>query len=156
MKCGRTIFVSGIFGCHFFFHSNETKQLRTSAHQSYRIFLMQRTWAYAHDPAESRSRKIDKESADSKADRGHLRPTIDSGHPCKCKSRTVPRGDYCLPLLKYDRQKGQPARNAMPRLDILASLTSLLCYLLSFIVYLLLFWARKRYKKGLCPSRKTC
>jgi len=38
----------------------------------------------------------------------------------------------------------------MLRPDMPASLPSLLCHLLSFIIYLLLFLVKTKYKKGLC------
>ena len=41
----------------------------------------------------------------------------------------------------------------MLRPDMSASLPSLLCHLLSFIIYLLLFLTKTKYKRGLCLSR---
>ena len=43
-----------------------------------------------------------------------------------------------------------PAHTSMLRPDMPASLPSLLCHLLSFIIHLLLFLVKTKYKKGLC------
>ena len=54
-----------------------------------------------------------------------------------------------------DRKREEPAYTTMLRPDMSASLPSLLFHLLSFIIYLLLFLAKTKYKRGLSLQRST-
>jgi hypothetical protein len=56
-------------------------------------------------------------------------------------------------LLNFATGKGKSLHTPMLRPDMSASLTSLLCHLLSFIIYLLLFLTKTKYKKDLCLWR---
>jgi hypothetical protein len=55
----------------------------------------------------------------------------------------------CVAAKKDLKTEGR-AHTTMLRPDMPASLPSLLCHLLSFIIYLLLFLVKTKYKKGLC------
>ena len=52
MKCGRAISASGISGCHFFSHSNETKRLRPRLTIRTGYSFYSETWRIVHQPLE--------------------------------------------------------------------------------------------------------
>ena len=66
---------------------------------------------------------------------------------------TIPGRDYCLRTSQFATGKRVACSPSMLRPDMSASLTSLLFHLLSIIIYFVLFWAKTKYKKGLCPWR---
>jgi hypothetical protein len=78
-----------------------------------------------------------------------IKPAV-SWHEASLCSGIIGSGADAASQQRKDRKRGEPACTTMLRPDMSASLPSLLCHLLSFIIDLLLFLAKTKYKRGLC------